>query len=98
MSDSLHQDSDDEVNTDEIDSSSQNRVSNPKLKNTNKWKPNNPLKGYNLKNPNDWSDKAQDDFLETLREQPAKELSDTKNKWRLFPKRLQEKGTHIHAA
>ena len=91
MSDSLHQDSDDEVNTDEIDSSSQNRVSKPKPKNTNKWKPNNSLKGYNSQNPDDWSDKAQDNFLETTREQLAKELSNTKTKWRLFSKDYKRK-------
>ena len=92
MSDSSHQDSDDEVNTDDIDSSSQRTVRKAKPKNTRKQ--NNPSKRSNSQNPDDWSDKAQDDFLETLREQPSKELSDTKNKWRLFCKRLQQKGTH----
>ena len=92
MSDSSHQDSDDEVNTDDIESSSQRTVRKAKPKNTRKR--NNPSKRSNSQNPDDWSDRAQDDFLETLREQPSKELSDTKNKWRLFCKRLQQKGTH----
>ena len=92
MSDSSHQDSDDEFNTDDIDSSSQRTVRKAKPKNTRKQ--NNPSKRPNSQNPDDWSDKAQDDFLETLREQPSKELSDKKNKWRLFCKRLQQKGTH----
>ena len=92
MSDSSHQESDDEVNTDDIDSSSQRTVRKAKPKNTQKQ--NNLSKRSYSQNPDDWSDKAQDDFLETLREQPSKELSDKRNKWRLFCKRLQQKGTH----
>ena len=49
------------------------------------------------KNPNkkeDWSDKALEDFLETLREQPVKEMNDRRNKWIMFSKRLQKKGTN----
>ena len=48
------------------------------------------------KKPNkkeDWSDKALEDFLETLREQPVKEMNDRRNKWIMFPKRLEKKGT-----
>ena len=48
------------------------------------------------KKPNkkeDWSDKALEDFLETLREQPVKEMNDRRNKWIMFSKRLQKKGT-----
>ena len=41
----------------------------------------------------DWSDKALEDFLETLREQPVKEMNDRRNKWIMFSKRLQKKGT-----
>ena len=44
------------------------------------------------KKPNkkeDWSDKALEDFLETLREQPVKEMNDRRNKWIMFSKRLQ---------
>ena len=36
------------------------------------------------KKPNekdDWSDKALENFLETLREQPVKEMNDRRNKW-----------------
>ena len=49
------------------------------------------------KKPNkkdDWSDKALEDFLETLREQPVKEMNDRRNKWIMFSKRLQKKGTN----
>ena len=49
------------------------------------------------KKPNkkeDWSDKALEDFLETLREQPVKEMNDRHNKWIMFSKRLQKKGTN----
>ena len=48
------------------------------------------------KKPNkkeDWSDKALEDFLETLREQPVKEMNDRRNKWIMFSKRLEKKGT-----
>ena len=48
------------------------------------------------KKPNkkeDWSDKALEDFLEMLREQPVKEMNDRRNKWIMFSKRLQKKGT-----
>ena len=41
----------------------------------------------------DWSDKALEDFLETLREQPVKEMNNRRNKWIMFSKRLQKKGT-----
>ena len=41
----------------------------------------------------DWSDKALEDFLETLREQPVKEMNDRRNKWIMFSKHLQKKGT-----
>ena len=41
----------------------------------------------------DWSDKALEDFLETLREQPVKGMNDRCNKWIMFSKRLQKKGT-----
>ena len=41
----------------------------------------------------DWSDKALEDFLETLREQPVKEMNDRRNKWIMFSKPLQKKGT-----
>ena len=34
----------------------------------------------------DWSDKALEDFLETLREQPVKEMNDRQNKWIMFSK------------
>ena len=48
------------------------------------------------KKPNkkeDWSDKALENFLETLREQPVKEMNDRRNKWIMFSKRLEKKGT-----
>ena len=48
------------------------------------------------KKPNkkqDWSDKVLEDFLETLREQPVKEMNDRRNKWIMFSKRLEKKGT-----
>ena len=48
------------------------------------------------KKPNkkeDWSDKALEDFLESLREQPVKEMNDRRNKWIMFSKRLEKKGT-----
>ena len=48
------------------------------------------------KKPNkkeDWSDKALEDFLETLREQLVKEMNDRRNKWIMFSKRLEKKGT-----
>ena len=44
------------------------------------------------KKPNkkeDRSDKALDDFLETLWEQPVKEMNDTRNKWIMFSKPLE---------
>ena len=41
----------------------------------------------------DWSDEALEDFLETLREQPVKEMNDRRNKWIMFSKRLQKEGT-----
>ena len=41
----------------------------------------------------DWSDKALENFLETLREQPVKEMNDRRNKWIMFSKRLEKKGT-----
>ena len=34
----------------------------------------------------DWSDKALEDFLKTLREQPVKEMNDRRNKWIMFSK------------
>ena len=37
----------------------------------------------------DWSDKALEDFLETLREQPVKEMNDRRNKWIMLSKRLE---------
>ena len=48
------------------------------------------------KKPNkkeDWSDKALEDFLEMVREQPVKEMNDRRNKWIMFSKRLEKKGT-----
>ena len=36
-----------------------------------------------------WSDKALADFMETLREQPVKEMNDRRNKWIMFSKRLE---------
>ena len=48
------------------------------------------------KKPNkkdDWSDKALENFLETLREQPVKEMNDRRNKWIMFSKRLEKQGT-----
>ena len=42
---------------------------------------------------NNWYDKALEDFLETLREQPVKEMNDRHNKWIMFSKRLEKKGT-----
>ena len=48
------------------------------------------------KKPNkkeDWSDKALEYFLEMLREQPVKEMNDRRNKWIMFSKRLEKKGT-----
>ena len=42
---------------------------------------------------NNWYDKALEDFLETLREQPVKEMNDRRNKWIMFSKRLEKKGT-----
>ena len=48
------------------------------------------------KKPNkkeDWSDKALEDFLETLREQPVREMNDRRNKWIMFSKCLEKKGT-----
>ena len=50
---------------------------------------------------NDWSDKALEDFLETLREQPVKEMNDRRNKWIMFSKCLEMKTAperRIHAA
>ena len=47
------------------------------------------------KKPNikeDYSDKALEDFLETLQEQPVKEMNDRRNKWIMFSKRLEKKG------
>ena len=40
-----------------------------------------------------WSDKALEHFLETLREKPVKEMNDRRNKWIMFSKRLEKKGT-----
>ena len=37
----------------------------------------------------DWSDKALEDFLETVREQPVKETNNRGNKWIMFSKRLE---------
>ena len=37
----------------------------------------------------DWSDKALEDFLETVREQPVKEMNDRRNKWIIFSKHLE---------
>ena len=54
--------------------------------------PKNKKKKPNKKD--DWSDKALEDFLETLREQPVKEMNDRRNKWIMFSKRLQKKGTN----
>ena len=48
------------------------------------------------KKPNkkdDWSDKASEDFLETLREQPLKEMNDRHNKCIMLWKHLEKKGT-----
>ena len=48
------------------------------------------------KKPNkkdDWSDKALEDFLEMLREQPVKEMNNRRNKWIMFSKHLEKKGT-----
>ena len=48
------------------------------------------------KKPNkkdDWSDKALENFLQTLREQPVKEMNDRQNEWIMFSKRLEKKGT-----
>ena len=84
MSDSSHQDSDDEVNTDDIQSSSQTTVRKAKAKNTRKQ--NNQSKQSKSQNPDDWPDKAQDEFLETLREPASKELSDTKKSGGCFTK------------
>ena len=45
-----------------------------------------------IKKPNkkdDWSDKALEVFLETLREQLVKEMNDRRNKWIMFSKRLE---------
>ena len=39
----------------------------------------------------DWSDKALEDFLETLREQPVKEMNNRRNKWIMFSERLQKR-------
>ena len=36
---------------------------------------------------------ALEDFLETLREQPAKEMNDRCNKWIMFVERKKNKGT-----
>ena len=36
-----------------------------------------------------WSDKALEDFLETIREQPVKEMNDRRNKWIMFSKVLE---------
>ena len=54
--------------------------------------PKNKKKKPNKKD--DWSDKALEDFLETLREQPVKEMNDRRNKWIVFSKHLQKKGTN----
>ena len=48
------------------------------------------------KKPNkkdNWSDKALEDFLETLREQPVKEMNDRRNKCIMFSKCLEKKAT-----
>ena len=39
----------------------------------------------------DWSEKTLDNFLETLRKQPAEEMNDRRNKWIMFAKRLEKK-------
>ena len=51
---------------------------------------NNKKKKTNKKD--DWSDKALEDFLETLREEPVKDMNNKRNKWIMFSKRLENKG------
>ena len=48
---------------------------------------NNKKKKTNKKD--DWSDKALEDFLQTLREQLVKEMNDRRNKWIIFSKHLE---------
>ena len=64
-----------------------------KQKKTNK-KVKNSQKGSKSQRKNDeWSMKALEDFLETLREQPAKEMNDRCNKWIMFVERMKNKVT-----
>ena len=78
--------------TNNLDSSesegSVSRVRQTRAKQTKKTKATNSQKGKD-----DWSEEQLDNFLETLRTQPIKELTDTRNRWVLFAKRLQNKGT-----
>ena len=81
-SDSLHQDSEDQYNSDDnIKQKKMKKKADTSHKQKSKCK------------RDDWSDKALDDFLETLREQPVKEMNDRRNKWIIFAKRLERKGT-----
>ena len=41
-----------------------------------------------------WNEDQLDKFLDTLAEQPTKEMNDTCNKWVMFAKRLQQKGVN----
>ena len=64
MSDRLHQDSDDKINTDHIDISSQRTVRKPKLKKTKK--PNKCSKGFNSQlSMSDSSHQQSDDEVNT---------------------------------
>ena len=81
-SDSLHQDSEDQCISD-------NDIKEKKMKK----KADTSHKQKSKDKKDDSSDKALDDFLETLREQPVKEMNDRRNKWIIFAKRLERKGT-----
>ena len=76
----------DNINSDSLhqESEYQDNTDDDNYQKTKKKKPN---------KKQDWSDKALEDFLETLREQPVKEMNDRCNKWIMFSKRLEKKGT-----
>ena len=81
-SDSLHQDSEDQYNSDDnIKQKKMKKKADTSQKQKSKYK------------KDEWSEKAVDDFLETLREQPVKEMNDRRHKWIMFAKRLGRKGT-----
>ena len=81
ISDSMHEETETEV----MQPSSKN-------KHTKKTKATNPRKDSKSENnSDDWSADALDEFLETLRKQPVKEMTDRRNKWVFFAQRLNSK-------